>query len=178
MSGQISAISFRNSAISILIRFASERLDRASGLSSLKSFLRSNKTLELSELLDIARTCCRVVRTACRDFPNSVDFWNTTPCRILIYIASERCCSVVRTSSKFICKTLRGVRTPSKACPDCCTGTCWFVLVFVMDSSWISSRSLWTIKVWIHEDSDLKTNFPIKMLPLHKVFLFYPECSQ
>jgi hypothetical protein len=44
------------------------------------------------------------------------------------------------------------------------------------------------IDVWIYKDSDLKTVFwihedwttdcPIKMQPLHKVFLFYPECTQ
>jgi hypothetical protein len=39
---------------SILIRFASGRLERASGRSLLKSFPRSNENLELSELLDIS----------------------------------------------------------------------------------------------------------------------------
>jgi hypothetical protein len=34
----------------------------------------SYETLEYSEILDIVRTCCHVVRTACRDFPNSVNF--------------------------------------------------------------------------------------------------------
>jgi hypothetical protein len=61
-------------------------------------------------------------------------------------------------------------------------------LVFAKDSSWITSRSLWTIDVWEYEDFDLKTDVrilenwttdcPVKMQPLHKVFLFYPECSQ
>jgi len=31
---------------------------------------------------------------------------------------------------------------------------------------------------WIHEDSELKIDYPVKTQPLHKVFLFYPECSQ
>jgi hypothetical protein len=145
---------------SILIRFTSGRLDRASRQSSLKSFPRSNGNLELSELLDIVRTCCRVVRKDCRDFPNSVDFWKQTPCWILIDRASERCCSDVQTSLMFICKKLRGVRTHSKARSDGCTGTGWFVLVFLMDSSWISSKNLWTVDVWIYEDSDLKTVCP------------------
>jgi hypothetical protein len=88
----------------------------------------------------------------------------------------------------FICRTLRGVRTHSKARPDGCTRIGWFFLVFAKDSSWITSRSLWTIYVWIYEDSDLKTvvrihedwttDCLVKMQPLHKVFLFYPECSQ
>jgi len=55
----------------------------------------------------------------------------------------------------FICRTLRGVRTPSKARPDGCTRTGWFVLVFAKDSSWITTRSLWTIDVWIYGDSVL-----------------------
>jgi hypothetical protein len=77
---------------------------------------------------------------------------------------------------------------PSKARPNGCTGTGWFVLVFAKDSSWITSRSLWTIDVWIYEDSELKTvvrihedwttDCLVKTQPLHKVFLFYPECSQ
>jgi hypothetical protein len=33
-------------------------------------------------MLDIVRTCCHVVRTSCINFPNSVDCWNPTPCRI------------------------------------------------------------------------------------------------
>jgi hypothetical protein len=95
-----------------------------------------------------------------------------TPCWILIDLASERCCSEVQTSSMFVYKTLRGVRTSSKACPNGCTGTGWFNLFFAMDSSCISSRSLWTVNVWIYEDSDLKTNCHVKTQPLHKVFLF------
>jgi hypothetical protein len=57
------------------------------------------RTLEYSEILDIVRTCCHVVRMACRDFPNSVNFWNLTPCWMLIDLASGRCCFDVRTSS-------------------------------------------------------------------------------
>jgi hypothetical protein len=64
--GRVFAIYLKNSAYLILIRCASGRLDRASGRSSLKSFPSSNGILELSELLYIVRTCCRVVRTACR----------------------------------------------------------------------------------------------------------------
>jgi hypothetical protein len=30
----------------------------------------------------------------------------------------------------------------------------------------------------MHEDSELKTDHPVKTQTLHKVFLFYPECSQ
>jgi hypothetical protein len=126
----------------------SGRLDRESRRSSLKSFPRSNGTLEYFELLDIVRTCCHVVRTACRDFPNSVDFWNTTPCWILIDLASGRCCSDVRMSLMFICKALRGVRMSSKARPDGCTGTGCFCLGFCKDSSWTSSSSLWSVIVF------------------------------
>jgi hypothetical protein len=162
----------------------SGRLDRAFGRSSLKSFRRSNRTLEYSKLLDIVLTCCHVVRTACRDFPNSVDFWKQTPCWILINLASERCCSDVQASSMFICKTLRGVRMPSKARPNGCTRTGCFCLGFCKDSSWTSLSSLWSviffdlIIVWIHEDSESKTDHHVKLQPLHKVFLFYPECNQ
>jgi hypothetical protein len=38
------------------------------------SFLRSNETLEYSEMLDSVYTCCHVVRKTRRDFLNSVDF--------------------------------------------------------------------------------------------------------
>jgi hypothetical protein len=98
-SRRFSAISFQKQGNSIFIRFTSKRLDRASGWSWLKFFLRSIKNLEYSEILDIVRTCCHVVQTACRDFLNSVDFWNPTPCWILIDLESGRCCSEVRTSS-------------------------------------------------------------------------------
>jgi hypothetical protein len=83
-----------------------------------------------------------------------------------------------------ICWTLRSVWTPSKARPDDCIGTGCFCLGFCKESSWTSLSRLWSvivfdlIIVWIHEDSELKTDHPIKMQPLHKVFLFYPECSQ
>jgi hypothetical protein len=137
-----------------------------------KTFPRTDGILEVSKLMDIVwtyfwvvRTWCWVVRTDCKYFPNSVDFWKYTPRRILIDRASGMCCSDVWTS-----------------------GTDWFVLVFAKDSSWITSRSLWTIDVWIYEDSDLKTvvrihedwttDCLIKTQPLHKVFLFYLECSQ
>jgi hypothetical protein len=80
--------------------------------------------------------------------------------------------------------TLRDVRTPSKARPDSCTGTSCFSLGFCKDSSCTSLSSLWSIIVFdliivcIHEDSELKTYHPVKTQPLHKVFLFYRECSQ
>jgi hypothetical protein len=51
---------------SILIRFASRWLDIESGQSSLKSFPRLNRNLELSELLDIVRMWYRVVQTVCK----------------------------------------------------------------------------------------------------------------
>jgi hypothetical protein len=98
-SGRFSAISFQKQRNSIFIRFTSRRLDRASGRSWLKSFPRSNETLEYSEIMGIVRTCCHVIRTACRDFPNSVDFWNPTPCWILIDLGSRRCCFVFWMSS-------------------------------------------------------------------------------
>jgi len=113
------------------------------------------------QILDIVRTSCRVVRTDCRDFPNSVDSWKQTPCWILIDRASGRCCSDVRTSSMFICRTLQGVRTPSKARQDGFIGTGWFVLIFAMDTSWVSSRSLWAVNVSMYEDSNLKTDCQI-----------------
>jgi hypothetical protein len=121
--GWFSAIFFQKQHNSIFIWFTSGRLDRVSWRTSLKFFPCSNGTLEYSKILDIFRTWCHVVRMACRDFPNSVDFWNPTPCWILIDLAFGWCCSDVRTSSMFICKTLRGVQTPSKARPDGCTGT-------------------------------------------------------
>jgi hypothetical protein len=102
-----------------------------------------------------------IVLTDYRNFPNSVDFWEQTPYWILIDWASGRCCFDVWTSSLFICKTLRGVRTPSKARLDGCTGTGWFVLVFAMDASWVCSRSLWTVNVSMYKDSNLKTDCQI-----------------
>jgi hypothetical protein len=83
-----------------------------------------------------------------------------------------------------ICWTLRRVRTPSKACLDGCTRTNCFCLGFCKDSSWTSLRSLWSdivfnlIIFWIHEDFEFKTDHPVKTQSLHKVFLFYPKCSQ
>jgi hypothetical protein len=79
------------------------------------------------EKLDIVRTCCHVVRTACRDFPNSVNFWNPTPCWILIDLASRQCCPDVFI---VICWTLRGILMPSKAYPDGYIGTGCFFLDF------------------------------------------------
>jgi hypothetical protein len=124
------------------------------------------------QIMNIVRTWCRVVQTEYWNFPNSVDFWEKTSCRILIDRASGRCGSDVRTSPMFIYRTLRGVRTPSKARPDGCTRTGSIDLIFAQDSSWITSKSLWTVDVWIYEDSNLKTDYPVKMQPLQKVFLF------
>jgi hypothetical protein len=82
-----------------------------------------------------------------------------------------------------ICWTLRGIRTPSKAFLDGCTGTGCFSLGFCKDSSWTSLRSFWSvivfdlIIVWIHEDSELKIDLPVKMQPLHKVFCFIQNVS-
>jgi len=161
---------------SIFISFTSERFDRVSGRSSLKSFSRSNGTLEYSEILDIVRTCYHVVRKSCRNFPNSVNCWNPTPCWTLIDLASGRCCSDVRTSSMFICKTLRGVRMPSKARLDGCTGTGCSDLKIAWNLHGHLLRNLWPYR-W-HEMRDcpyyLKTlnriENPVKKQPLHKVF--------
>jgi hypothetical protein len=95
------------------------------------------------QIMKIVRTWCQVIRKEYWNFPISVDFWEQTSCRILIDRASERCGSDVRTSSMFIRKTLRGVRTPLKARPDGCTGTGSIDLIFAQDSLWITSRSLW-----------------------------------
>jgi hypothetical protein len=124
------------------------------------------------QIMNIVRTWCRVVRTKYWNFPIRIDFWEQTSCRILIDWASRRCGSDVRTSSMFICRTQRGVRTPSKARLDGCTRTGSIDLIFAQNSSWITSRSLWTVDVWIYEDSNLKTDYPVKMQPLQKVFLF------
>jgi hypothetical protein len=96
-------ISFQKQRNSIFIRFTS-------GRSSLKSFPRSNGTLEYSEILDIVRTCCHVVRMACRDFPNSVDLWNPTLCWTMIDLVSGRCCFDVRTSSSLSVRHCRASR--------------------------------------------------------------------
>jgi hypothetical protein len=117
-SEQFSAISFQKKRNFIFIGFKSEWLDRASGRSLLKSLPRSNETLEYFELLDIIQMCCHVVWTTCRDF-----------LKRMIDLASGRCCSDVRTSSMFICKTLRGVQTPSKVRPD--------------DWTWYARLALW-----------------------------------
>jgi hypothetical protein len=77
-------------------------------------FLARKGFLEYFGMLDI-------VRMHCRNFPNSVDFWEQNPCWILIDRASEWCCSDVRMSSMFICKTLRGVQTEgSRRSGGCC----------------------------------------------------------
>jgi hypothetical protein len=61
-----SVISFQKQRNFIFIWFTSGWLDRVSGRSSLKSLPRLNGTLEYSELLDIVRTCCWVIRTVCK----------------------------------------------------------------------------------------------------------------
>jgi hypothetical protein len=124
------------------------------------------------QIMNIVRTWCRVIRTEYWNFPISVDFWEQASCRILIDRASGRCGSDIRTLSMFICRTLRGIRTPSKARPDGSIGTGSIDLIFAQDSSWITSRSLWTVDVWIYEDYNLKTDYPVEMQPLQNVFLF------
>jgi hypothetical protein len=126
-----SAISFQKQCNSILIRSTSRRLgERLDGL-LYNSFLCSNRTLDYSEILDSVRTCCNVVQKTCRDFPNSVDFWNPTPCWILIDLAVRTVLLYHLDVFKANCWILRGVRTPSKARQDGCTGTDWFGLEFV-----------------------------------------------
>jgi len=207
-SGRFSAISFQKQRNSIFIKFTS-------GRSSLETFPHSNGTLEYSEILDIIRMCCYVIRTACRDIPNNVNFWNSTPCWTMIDQASRRCCSDVRTSSSFSVRhcgvsdfgrTLHGHLL--EACDQLlsliwtlseylkilnwkptimlicnyyikcfCRPDRLFCLGFCKDSSWTSSRSLWSVTffdlniVWIHEDSELKTDHHVNLQPLHKVFL-------
>jgi len=106
---------------SILIRFASRWLDRASGWSLLKSFPCSNKNLELSELLDIVQTCCWVVRGACWDWTSSgcvalssgriVETSQTvltSENRLLVeYWLIERPDSVALTSERLSCLSVR-----------------------------------------------------------------------
>jgi hypothetical protein len=65
---------FRNSAIlSLSGTHPDDFAEHPDGL-RYNSFLCSNRTLEYSEMLDSIWTCCHIVRTTCRDFPNSVDF--------------------------------------------------------------------------------------------------------
>jgi hypothetical protein len=145
-------ISFQKQHYSIFIRFTSGQLDRASGRFSLKSFSHLKGTLEYSELLDIIRTCCHIIRTAYRDFPNSVDFWNPTPRWILIDLASGWCCSNVWSSSSLSAGHWEASERK--------------VLVFRTDVAnwWVSGREhhiVWTV-AW--DPNSLSWN-------LHRIFL-------
>jgi hypothetical protein len=149
-SGRFSAISFQKQRNSIFIKFTS-------GRSSLETFPHSNGTLEYSEILDIIRMCCYVIRTACRDIPNNVNFWNSTPCWTMIDQASRRCCSDVRTSSSFSvrhCGVSDFGRTLHGHLLEACDHTFFDLNI-----------------VWIHEDSELKTDHHVNLQPLYKVFL-------
>lgn len=186
---------------SILIRFASGRLDLASGRSSQKSFPRSDGNLELSELLDIVRTCYQVVRTSCRDWTSSGSValssrriaetsqtMSTSENKLLVeYWLTEGPDGVALTSGRlqcFICKTLRGVRTPSKARPDGCTGTGWSDLKIAWNLHGYLLRNLWPY-TW-HEMGHCpyylntlnRTDNPVKKQLLHKVIFCQPECCQ
>lgn len=117
--------------------------------------LHSNRILEYSEILDNVWMCCNVIRTTCRDFPNSVDFWNLSPCWILIDLADRKVLLYRPDFFKANCWTLRGVWTPSKARPDGCTGTGWFGLEFartlcgrLLEAYDQSHALIWTLNTW------------------------------
>jgi len=65
---------FRNSTILSLSGPRPDSLAERLDCLRYNSFLRSNGTLEYSEMLDSVWTCCHVIRTTCNDFPNSVNF--------------------------------------------------------------------------------------------------------
>jgi len=95
------------------------------------------KTLEYSKMLDS-------VRTTCRDFPNSVDFWKPTQCRIMIDLLSGRCCSVVQRLQRNLLDIA--------GCPDTFKGSSKWLhrnrliwLGICKESLWASSRSLWSV---------------------------------
>jgi hypothetical protein len=61
----------------------------------------------------------------------------------------------------------------------------WLFLSFILQGFFMDifkqlviSYCLWFDHCWIREDSELKTDHPVKKQPLHKVFLFYPEGSR
>jgi len=66
-----------------------------------------------------------IVRTSCKNFINSIDCWNPTPCRNLrsLTYRPDDVALTSRRLQRWSFWTLRGVRTPSKARPDGCTGT-------------------------------------------------------
>jgi len=168
---------FRNRAILSLSGPRPDGLAKRPDGLCYNSFLLSNETLEYFEILDSVRTCCHIIRTTCRDFPNSVDFWNLTPCWILIDLAVWTvllyCPDVLKTN----CWTLRGIRTPSKDCSDGYTGIDCSNLEIAWNLHWHLLRNLWPY-TW-HEMRHCpyylktlnRTDNPVKKQPLHKVFL-------
>jgi len=119
-----------------------------------------------------------MVQTACRDFPNSVDFWNPTPCWILIDLPPD---SVALTSG-----CLHRYLQDTEGRPEAFKGPfgrlhmnplflSWILHGLFMDSFWklVISYCLWF-------DHFLNTwRFWIENRPFVKFFnFFYPELSQ
>jgi hypothetical protein len=140
-------------------------------------FLHSNGTLEYSEMMDSVRTCCHIVRTTCKDFPDSVDFWNPTQCRIMIDLASRRCCPNVRTFFKAEASRHYGasghLQTPVRTVAQEPTVLTWKLHGIFMDifletcdhthgMKWDTVHITW--RLWI------KPIILFKKQPLHKVF--------
>jgi hypothetical protein len=156
------------------------RLGRASRGSSLKSFPRSNGTLEYSGISDVLPRHpdslqrhpkqCRLLKSNSllnTDWPivQTVLLWCLDVFNVYLYDTAGRPDAFKGTSGRLHRSRL-------------------FCLGFCKDFSWTFCRSLWSVivfdlsTVWIHENSELKIDYPVKTQPLHKVFLFYPECSQ
>jgi len=183
MSGWIFEISFQKQRNSIFIRSTSRRLDRASDGLCYNSLLRSNGTLEYSELLDIVRMCCNIIRTSCRDFPNSVDFWNPTSCWTMIDLAFRRCFSDVRTSSLLSVRHCgasgrlqRLVRMVAQELVDLAWNYGRTLHGHLLEACDQSHALIWTLSEYIkilnkHQSSCLKSNHYIKCF-------CHPECSQ
>jgi hypothetical protein len=134
-------------------------------------------------MLDSVLTCCHVIRTTCRAFPNNVDFWNPTPCWIQIDLAVWMMLLCRSDVFKANCWTLRGVRTPSKARPDGCIETCcsdleiaWNLHGHLLETcdhthgmKWDTVHITW--RHWIEPIILLKSNRYIKCF-------CHPECIQ
>jgi hypothetical protein len=97
-------ISFQKQRNSIFIGFTSGRLDRASRRSLLKSFPRSNGTLEYSEILDIIRT----VATSSGRLAETSQTMSTSEIQLLVeYCLTWRPEGVALTSGHLQCLSVR-----------------------------------------------------------------------
>jgi hypothetical protein len=178
-SRQSSATAFQNNTNLSLTGIRPDGLAEHPDSLRYNSFPHSNRNSKYSQMLDIVQTCCaRSSRCLAETFQT------VSTSEIQLYVEIGTAWTIVRTELLLTSWRLQLNLLDTVGRPEAFRGSSgrlhrnqFFFLGICKESSWTSFRNLWSVTcfemniVRIYEDTEIRTDHPVNMQLLHKVFL-------